>query len=170
VSTDLFIHATGLCGLVLNVFALLRTCERRLRIHTGLAGALWALNNLLLGAHAAAALSIVSAGRSATSAATLDASGRRRHAACAGFVVLTLAVGLATWQGWASAFIVVASLLSTLSMFYLRGRNLRLVMLLVSALWMVHAWQHDSWEQMAANLVTAAVALVGALRVGREKL
>src|SRR5262252_3889281 len=162
--TELLIHATGICALALNVSALLRRCERALRIHSGLSGAIWALNNLLLGAHTAAALSLVSAGRTATSAATLSAALRVRHAACAGFVALTLAITVFTWHGWPSALLLLASLLSTCAMFYLRGSTLRWTMLLVSALWMVNAWTYDSWEQMAANLVTAATAVYGALR------
>jgi len=162
--TELLIHATGICALALNVSALLRRCERALRIHSGLSGAIWALNNLLLGAHTAAALSLVSAGRTATSAATLSAASRVRHAACAGFVALTLAITTYTWHGWTSALLLFASVLSTCAMFYLRGGTLRWTMLLVSALWMVNAWAYESWEQMVANLVTAAAAIYGTWR------
>ena len=52
----------------------------RLRLQSGLSGAIWALNNLLLGAHTAAALSLISAGRTATSAATLRATDPVRRA------------------------------------------------------------------------------------------
>jgi len=162
--TELLIHATGLCALALNVCALARRCERALRLQSGLSGTIWALNNLLLGAHTAAALSLVSAGRTATSAVTLEAAIAVRHAACAGFVALTLAVALLTWHGWPSALLLMASLLSTLGMFYLRGNKLRLTMLGVSTLWMVNAWLYDSWEQMLANVLTALAALYGAQR------
>ncbi|HEY6511287.1 MAG TPA: YgjV family protein [Burkholderiaceae bacterium] len=162
----LLIHATGVCALALNVSALVRGCERALRLQSGLSGALWALNNLLLGAHTAAALSLVSAGRTATSAVTLQAADRVRHAACTAFMALTLAVTAFTWNGWPSALLLVASLLSTFAVFYLRAMRLRLTMLLVSALWMVNAWQHDSWEQMLANVITALAALYGAQRNG----
>jgi hypothetical protein len=160
----LWIHATGVCALALNVAALVRTCERSLRIQSGLAGVIWALNNLLLGAHTAAALSLVSAGRTATSAATLSARENVRRVVFSGFLVLTLAIGALTWHGWPSALMVLASVLSTFAVFYLRGRALRLAMLLVSALWMYNAWLYDSWEQMAANVLTAAAALYGARR------
>ena len=160
----LWIHATGVCALALNVVALVRTCEKSLRIQSGLAGVIWALNNLLLGAHTAAALSLVSAGRTATSAATLSARDSVRRVVFAGFLVLTLAIGALTWHGWPSALMVLASVLSTFAVFYLRGRALRLAMLLVSALWMYNAWLYDSWEQMAANVLTAAAALYGARR------
>jgi hypothetical protein len=160
----LFIHATGLCALALNTAALAHRCERMLRLQSGLSGLLWAINNLLLGAHTAAAMNLVSAGRTATSAVTLRATPRLRLAVFAGFAVLTLGVGIATWQGWPSSLIVAASLLSTVAVFHLRGQALRLAMLAVSLLWMVNAWQFDSWEQMLANLLTAAAALAGAWR------
>lgn len=164
---DLLIHATGLCALALNVFALVRTCERSLRVQSGVAGMVWALNNLLLGAHTAAALSLVSAGRTATSAATLHSGAAMRRGVFIGFMGLTLAISAATWHGWPSAFVALASMLSTYAMFYMRGSALRWSMLVVSALWMHHAWSYDSWEQMAANAVTAGAALVGAWRVDR---
>jgi hypothetical protein len=164
--TELLIHATGLCALVLNVCALLRRCERALRLHCGVSGVVWALNNLLLGAHTAAALSLVSAGRTATSAITLCTADRVRHLACAAFAALTLVLTAFTWHGWPSALLLVASLLSTFSMFYLRAGALRLTMLLVSALWMVNAWHYESWEQMLANAATAAAALYSAHRGG----
>jgi hypothetical protein len=164
----LWIHASGVCALALNVAALVRTCEKALRIHSGLAGVVWALNNLLLGAHTAAALSLVSAGRTATSALTLGAREAVRRCVFAGFLLLTLAIGALTWHGWPSLLMVLASLLSTFAVFYLRGRALRLTMLLVSALWMYNAWLVDSWEQMAANVLTAAAALYGAHRAERD--
>jgi hypothetical protein len=164
----LLIHATGVCALALNMVALVHTCEKALRIQSGLAGAVWALNNLLLGAHTAAALSLVSASRTATSAVTLSARAGIRRVVFGAFLALTLAVGLFTWHGWPSALMMAASVLSTFAVFYLRGATLRTTMLLVSALWMYNAWLYDSWEQMAANVLTAAAALVGARRAERK--
>jgi hypothetical protein len=164
-TNELLIHATGLCALALNVLALLRTCEKSLRVQSGIAGIVWALNNSLLGAHTAAALSLVSAGRTATSATTLNSGTRLRWLVFMGFAALTLGIGAATWHGWSSVLIVIASLLSTYAMFYLRGRSLRWSMILVSALWMHNAWTYDSWEQVVANAATALAALYGAWRV-----
>ena len=165
--TDLLIHATGLGALVLNVIALARTCERSLRVQSSLAGVIWACNNLLLGAHTAAALSLVGAGRTATSAATLQSDESLRRAIFLGFAVLTLAIGAVTWHGWSSVLLIIASLLSTYAMFYLRGRQLRWSMLAVSALWMYNACTYDSWYQIVANAATGAAALYGAWRVDR---
>ena len=161
------IHATGLCALALNLVALVCTCERSLRLRSGIAGMVWALNNFLLGANVAAALSVVSAGRTATSAVTLNRAGLQRRLAFGGFCALTMLVGALTWTGWGSLLMVGASLISTYAVFHLTGRSLRWVMLAVSAMWMVNAWSYGSWEQMAANVLSAAASLFGAFRLGR---
>ena len=158
-ATEVLIHATGLFALALNVIALARSCEKSLRVQSGIA---WALNNLLLGAYTAAALSLVSAGRTATSAVTLHSSAPLRRAVFSGFAALTLTIAALTWHGWPSVLLTLASLLSTYATFYLRGRALRWTMLVGSALWMVNAWTYDSWEQMLANAATGAAALYGA--------
>ena len=165
-SNTLLIHATGLGALALNVVALVCSCERSLRLRSGVAGMAWALNNFLMGANVAAALSVLSASRTATSAVTLGAR-RSRAIAFAAFAALTLVVGLLTWADWASSLLVAASLLSTYAVFHLTGRSLRWVMLAVSALWMFNAWSVGSWEQMAANVISAAASLYGACRVAR---
>ena len=165
-SNTLLIHVSGLVALALNVVALVCTCERSLRLRSGVAGMIWALNNFLMGANVAAALSVVSAGRTATSAVTLGQRGARTIGFSI-FALLTLAVGLWSWGGWASLLMVAASLLSTYAVFHLTGRSLRWVMLAVSALWMFNAWSYGSWEQMAANVISAAASLYGACRVGR---
>jgi hypothetical protein len=166
-ATELLIHGTGLLALLVNIVALCRRCEKALRIQSGIAGVAWALNNLLLGAHTAAALSLVSAGRTATSAAMLRCDARLRFASFVGFALLTLAIGLSTWDGWPSGLITAASLLSTYAMFYMDGRALRWILLTVSGLWMYHACAHDSVEQIVANGATAVAALYGARRIDR---
>ena len=147
-----------------------RTCEKALRLQSALAGLAWALNNFLLGAYTAAALSLVSAGRTTTSAAVLDRAAHVRRLAFIAFAGLTLGVSVVTWNSQSSILIAVASLLSTYAMFYLTGPALRWSMLIGSVLWMDHAWSHGSWEQMAANALTALAALYGVWRVTASPL
>jgi hypothetical protein len=168
-ATDLLIHGTGLFALLLNVIAMCRSCERSLRLQSGLSGIAWALNNLLLGANTAAALTLVSASRTCTSAVLLKRGARLRAIGFGVFSLVTLAIGFASWDGWPSAMVTSATLLSTYSMFYMRGRALRWIMVAVSALWMHHAWTHDSWEQLVANVATMAAALVGVWRLERAE-
>jgi hypothetical protein len=167
-SYEVFTHATGLVALALNVWALIGRCDVAMRRHSIVAGCLWTVNNALLGAAGGAALSAVSVSRNASSAIALERSRVARRNTFVFFAALTLAAAGLTWHGWVSAFTLTASLMSTYAMFYMRGAPLRLVMLLVSALWMVHAWQLDSLEQMAANVLTAAAAAYGAWQVTRS--
>jgi hypothetical protein len=164
VPSALLIHVTGIFALALNVLALVRTSETSLRIQSGVAGVVWSLNNFLLGSPTAAALSLVSAGRTASSAATLGSAPSLRYAAFFCFTIVTLGVSVATWHGLSSVMLLAASIVSTYAMFYLRERKLRCSLLVVSALWMYNAWVFGSWEQMAANVATAAAALYGAYR------
>jgi hypothetical protein len=167
-SSDFLVHATGLAALVINVCALLCRCEIALRRQSVAAGCLWALNNVLIGAHSAAALSVVSASRTATSASTLERSCIARRNSFLFFAALTVAAALLTWNGWTSGVTLVASVMSTYAMFYMRGAALRLSMLFASILWMFNAWQYGSWEQMAANMITGGVAAYGAWSLARR--
>ena len=164
-TSDFLVHATGIGALAINVIAMARTCEKSLRLQSAVAGLAWSLNNFLLGAYTAAALSLVSAGRTSTSAAVLERAKHVRRAAFFGFSGLTLGVAAATWNSQSSLLITVASLLSTYAMFFLTGPALRWSMLVGSALWMDHAWSHGSWEQIAANAITGLAALYGVWRV-----
>ena len=166
-SSEFLVHATGLAALFVNVCALLCRCEIALRRRSVFAGCLWALNNVLLGAHSAAALTVVSASRTATSASTLERGRVPRRNAFLAFVGLTVAAAAFTWGGWGSVVTLVASVLSTYAMFHMRGAALRVSMLIASMLWFVNAWQVGSWEQMAANVITGCVAAYGAWTLAR---
>lgn len=162
--STLLIHATGFAALALNVTALVHRSDRSLRSTTGWASALWAVNNLLMGAQSAAALSVLSVGRQASASVVQDRSAMTRHLACTGFVLLTFVLAALTWNGVATLLITAGSLLATVAMFYMRGVPLRLAMIGVAALWMYNAWAYDSWWQMFANLLTAGAAAFGAWR------
>jgi len=162
--TPLLIHATGFAALALNVSGLVRTSDRSLRHSTGWASALWAANNLLMGANSAAALSALSVGRQASASAVQGRSDRTKLLCCLALLAATLAVGLFTWNGLASLFTMAGSMLATYAMFYTRGAVLRVAMVGVAALWMYNAWAYDSWWQMLGNAINGSAAAYGAWR------
>ena len=162
--TNLLVNATGLAALAFNVTGLVRTSDRSLRRSTGWASALWAMNNLLMGAQSAAALSAVSVGRQASASAVQGRGDRTKLVTCVAFLIVTLAVGLLTWNGMATLLTTAGSLLATYAMFYMRGALLRVAMLGVAALWMYNAWAYDSWWQMFGNAVNGGAAAYGAWR------
>jgi hypothetical protein len=160
-------HATGLAALGLNLSGLVRRCDVKLRKSQGLSSLLWALNNFLLGASCAAALSVVSAGRTAAVELSDQRGARTRRLACLGFVALSIAIGAATWRGWPTLLTMTASAVTSYAIFYVSGARLRLVMLASGVLWSYHAWSLHSLEQIAANTLAIAAAAVGAWRTRR---
>lgn len=158
------VDATGLLALSLNVSALLRPADRSFLKTSGWASAVWALNNLLIGAPTAAALSALGVGRQASAAALHDRPGRLKEAAFIALMALTLLTASLTWSGVENLFPVAGSLAATYAMFRLRGASLRWAMVLVNALWLVHALSHDAWWQVAANVLCGLAAALGAWR------
>lgn len=165
--TSLLVHVTGLAALAFNISGLVRTSDKSLRNSTGWASALWAANNLLIGAQSAAALSVLSVGRQASASAVQGRSDRTKLVTCTAFLALTLAVGLLTWNGMATLFTTAGSMLTTYAMFYIRGAVLRIAMVGVAALWMNNAWAYDSWWQMFGKGLNGGAAAYGAWRAAK---
>jgi hypothetical protein len=158
------IHFTGVVALALNVSGLIGSSDKSLRKSTGLASAIWALNNFLLGAYTAAALSAVSVGRQACAEAVQARTSRIRLLAFLSVAAVTLVVSALTWNGKTTLCTGAGSLVGTFAMFYLRGTALRLAMVLVASLWMYNAWAYNSVWQMVANFASGGAALLGAWR------
>lgn len=168
--TPLLLNLTGFFALSLNIFGLVRQSDRTLRYSTGWASAIWAVNNLLMGAQSAAALSVLSVGRQASAQAVQGRGERMRLWACCAFLALTVVIGIVTWQGPITLCTTTGSMLATYAMFHLRGAWLRVAMIAVAALWMVHALAYDSWWQMFANALSGGAAALGAWRARQAEL
>ena len=162
------IDATGFIALSLNVGSAIGSNDRTLRTTSGWASAVWALNNLLIGAQTAAALSALSVARQFGAASLKEHERRKRAIAFAALVAAALLVAALTWNGVATAFPVAGSLIGTYAMLYTRGVALRLVLVAVNALWMVNALVYDSGWQLLATGISATAAAVGAWRAGRD--
>jgi predicted acyltransferase len=158
------IDATGVIALSLNVSALVRPSDRALLRNSGWASAIWAVNNLLIGAHTAAALSALSVGRQAGASWLQDHPVRTRAVMFVVLVAATLLIAGLTWNGTNTLFPVAGSLIASYAMLHLRGAALRWAMVLVNALWMFNAVAYDSQWQIAANALAGTAAAVGAWR------
>jgi hypothetical protein len=158
------VDATGVIALSLNVSGLIARDDRVLVKTSGWASAIWALNNLLMGAHPAAALSALGVGRQALASTLQNDHGRLKTQAFAGLAVAILFIGCLTWSGVGTLLLLAGSLIATYAMFYLRGTGLRLAMVLVNMLWMYNAVTHESWWQIAANLIAGGAAALAAWR------
>jgi len=163
--TPYFIHITGLVALAINVSGLIRPSDKALRARAGWASALWALNNLFMGAHGAAALNVLSAGRQASANVLVDKARHIKLAAFLTFEGLCLLTAWITWSGPVTVFTTAGSMLATFAMFYLGGMWLRATMAFTSVLWCYNAIVYDSWYQLIANLIAFGAAGYGAWKV-----
>jgi len=163
------VDVTGLAALSFNVAGLVRTSDRSLRRSSGWASALWAANNLLMGAQSAAVLSALSVGRQVSASSTQGSSEKIKRLCCGAFLLVTLLLGALTWNGVTTIFSMAGSMLATYAMFYMRGVALRLAMIGAASLWMYNAWAYDSWWQMLGNSLSASAAAYGAWRASQAK-
>ena len=159
-----FIDVTGVIALSLNIRALVGASDRTMLKTTGWASAIWAMNNLLIGAYTAAALSALSVGRQASASMLMDHPTRTKSIAFAVLVAATLSIAALTWNGIGTLFPVTGSLIASYAVLYMRGAALRWSMVLVSALWMYNAIAYDAWWQIAANGLAGTAAAAGAMR------
>lgn len=162
-------HLTDLSGvtaLTLSIRSLLLTSDRALLRTSVWAMALWAVNNLLIGAHAAAALSALGAGRQAGAAALLQRPGRMKAAVYRALMLATVATSLLLWNGPRTLAPLAGALISCYAVFHLRGAALRGAMVVVNLLWMVHALAFGAQWQLAAAALGATAAAAGAWRAG----
>ena len=165
--TPTLVDVTGLAALSLNIAGLIRTSDRSLRHSTGWASALWAANNLLMGAQSAAALSALSVGRQVSASSVQGRGEQIKLWSCLAIMVVTLALSALTWNGAATFFAMSGSMLATYAMFYMRDVALRVAMIGVAGLWMYNAWAYDSWWQMLGNTLNGVAAGYGAWRTAQ---
>ncbi|SPE27222.1 membrane hypothetical protein [Burkholderiales bacterium] len=163
-SLSLLAHATGIAALGLSLNGLVNRCDHTLRRTNSVASLLWTLNNLLLGATSAAAMSALSATRTTAADLVHRRGERARHWACAAFVLIALAASALTWQGWPTLLTASASVAVSFGVFYLAGAQLRFVMLVSALLWSYNAWLIHSPEQIMGNSLGIAAASYGVWR------
>jgi inner membrane protein len=165
---SLLAHATGIAALGLSVNGMVNRCDHTLRRTTSVASLLWTLNNLLLGATSAAAMSALSATRTTAADLVHQRGEHARHWACATFILVALAASALTWQGWPTLLTASASVAVSFGVFYLAGAQLRFVMLVSALLWSYNAWLIHSPEQIMGNSLGIAAAGYGVWRTRKS--
>ena len=165
--SEALINATGLLALTLNVSGVARPNDRTLMRTTGWASALWAVNNVLIGANTAAALSVLSVGRQSAAAALHGKATPLRSMAFATIAILTVLIGWFSWNGVLTLFPVAGSLIGSYAMLFMHGPRLRIALVVINAFWLYGALWYGAWWQVGANVVAGTAAAVGAWRAYR---
>jgi hypothetical protein len=122
----------GYLAFALGVACFAQIDDRRFKVYMALECLSYAVHFALLGQPTAVASSLVSLGRSV-------AAIRSRSPWVAGFfIALSLSLGAWLQTGWLSLLPIAASCIGTTALFFLKGMQMRLLMLVGTLLWLAN--------------------------------
>lgn len=150
-------YAVGGAGILVEWKSYLLHCGQAFRRWSAAGAVLWAAQYLLLGAWTAA-LTMGSTALRTLFSGQMEQY-RHRHLAAAGFVLLFVVLTVLTWQGAVSLLPAFAVINTTLALFYLDNRHMRIALLASSAAWIANdvAWQ--AWPALIAEIVAVGINL-----------
>lgn len=160
----LYIRASGIVALTITMLGLVAPKDRNMLRFLTVGALFWALNNLLIGAHTACVLSLLSSVRTWTSLRISGQPFSTRISVCLSFCAAAFAAAAATWMGALSLLPMSGALLSTAGNFLLKGVRLRLALGLSNALWLTSAIHFHAWEQVVSLCVTLLATCFGVWR------
>lgn len=159
------VRVTGAAALGISVLGVVAPRDQKMLRLLSVSALLWTLNNYLIGALTASALSALSALRSATSSHPLRQPTRHRLSACLAFCTAATAAGTFTWVGLVSLFPLCGALVSTVSSFFMTGVCLRLTLVGFNLLWLIGSIHYHAWEQIVSLCVTLLASCYGIWQV-----
>ncbi len=150
--------------MALQVLGTLGLSDRFLRWSNAAAAFLWAINNLLLGAISATAMCLLNVFRQALAIWVLKHSILIQWLAFSIFSILACLLAWYFWGGSASLASLLGTILAAYGMIFTKGATLRIIMGIVSGLWMLHAFYFSAYWQIVGNSIAVLSAIVGAWR------
>ncbi|MCG5495853.1 YgjV family protein [Ectothiorhodospira variabilis] len=148
-------YAIGTVGVGVEWRAYLHPDGRAFRRWSAAAALLWSVMYLLLGAWTAAL------GMATTALRTLVSGWLRRpmhkHLAATGFVLAFMVLTAITWQGVVSLLPAFAVINTTLALFYLDNRRMRIALLASSAAWIANDLYWHAWPALIAEVVVVGL-------------
>jgi hypothetical protein len=158
-------YSIGTIGVFVEWRAYLLVCNQGFRRWSAAGAVLWALMYLLLGAWTAA-LTMGSTALRTLLSGWLDGH-RHKHRAAAGFVLFFAALTAFSWQGSVSLLPAFAVINTTLALFYLDNRRMRIALLASSAAWIANDMLWQAWPALVAEIVAAFLNLRTARQMKR---
>jgi len=148
-------YAVGAIGVGVEWRAYLLSCGNAFRKWSAAGAILWAAMYALLGAWTAA-LTMASTALRTMFSSWLE-SHRHKQTASVGFVMLFAALTASSWQGPVSLLPAFAVINTTLALFYLPNRNMRIALLASSAAWIANDIYWQAWPALLAETVAAGL-------------
>ena len=147
----LLAYAIGGIGILVEWKSYLLHCGKAFRRWSAAGAILWAVQYLLLGA-TTAALTIGSTALRTYFSGWLEQYHYRRLAAF-GFALVFVMLTVVTWQGLVSLLPAFAVINTTLALFYLDNRKMRIAFLASSAAWISNDVYWQAWPALIAESV-----------------
>lgn len=127
---------------------------------------LWGCMYLLLGAWTAALTMSCTAARTLVSG--LLTSEARKHIFAAFFVSVFILMTIFSWQGLVSLLPAFAVINTTLALFYLENRSMRIVILASSIAWIINDVIWQAWPSLLAEAVAVVLNIRTIRRLVRD--
>lgn len=150
-------YGFGAIGIVLEWRSYWLQCDSRFRRWSAAGAVFWAAQYFLLGAKTAALTMACTALRTLSSE-KLYAS-RYKHLVASSFFALFSLLTTISWQGYVSLLPAFAVLNTTLALFYLNNRGMRLALMASSLAWIVNDVLWQAWPALLAETVAVLINL-----------
>lgn len=156
-------YLVGGIGALVEWRAYLLHCGSAFRRWSAAGAILWAAMYVLLGAWTAALTMGSTALRTLVSGRLVQQ--RHKHLAAFGFVLLFGLLTCLSWQGWVSLLPAFAVINTTLALFYLGNRQMRILLLASSAAWIANDVYWQAWPALLAESVAVGLNVRTILRM-----
>lgn len=158
-------YLIGVMGVLVEWRSYRLHCSSAFRRWSAIGAVLWSAMYVLLGAWTAALT------MGSTALRTL-VSGRlehhhHKHIAAFGFVLLFVLLTTASWQGKVSLLPAFAVVNTTLALFYLDNRRMRIALLVSSAAWIANDVYWQAWPALLAESVAVGLNVQTIRQIGR---
>jgi len=150
-------YLVGSVGVLVEWRSYMLACGTAFRRWSAAGAVLWSLMYMLLGAWTAALTMAGTALRTLLSGHLR--SRRQKHLAAGGFVALFVLLTALSWAGWVSLLPAFAVINTTLALFYLGNRNMRIALLPSSVAWIANDILWQAWPSLLAEVVAALLNL-----------
>ena len=155
--TEWLTYSLGCIGILVEWRAYMLHCGQAFRRWSALAALLWAMQYFLLGAW------IAGFTMACTSLRTLLSvkfeTGRHQFWGAFIFVLLFVTLTAVSWQGWVSLLPGFAVINTTLALFYLDNRWMRIMLLASSLAWICNDMVWQAWPPLIAETVAMVINL-----------
>jgi hypothetical protein len=148
-------YAIGGVGVLVEWRGYLLHCGRAFRKWSAAGALLWAAMYAMLGAWTAA-VTIASTALRTLLSGWLEAH-PHKHLAALGFVLLFIGLTAVSWQGFVSLLPAFAVINTTLALFYLDNRRMRIALLASSVAWIANDVIWQAWPALVAEVVAAGL-------------